>query len=246
MTTETTETTWQEDVLGGLNAPASTSSVTVLTLWHQSEGTPATWNNWLATELRGWTSTDANSAGVQKYPSQAKGVAATVAALKLEPYAAVVAAFVADAGEEALFAAINASPWCPKCQTGHYPVALYDAIQAVKSPAPAPATTSPDAAPAPPEEAGPPSEVVPFRAQVVIENGQGWFAMPSGQTAGHVVSVDVDDVNPAELGRYVKVPAYTGAATDRASLVFGPGPEGPAADGTYGFTYWYSNEGATS
>lgn len=80
---------------------------------------------------------------------------------------------------------------------------------------------------------------VPFRAHVAIAHGAGWFALPGTQRGGDVVAVDVDDVDPAALGHYAAVPAYAGPTPDGRVLVFGAGPQGPAPDGLYGFTYWY-------
>jgi hypothetical protein len=97
--------------------------------------------------------------------------------------------------------------------------------------------------PRPEPAAGP----VPFRGVVEIVRGVGWFPLPPAQSGARVVSVDVDEPDPADVGRYVPVPAYAGASgalapdgatTGHRTLVFGPGPFGPAADGRYSFTYW--------
>lgn len=112
-------------VLAGLGAPASSSNLTALALWAQSEGTPAGWHNWLATTKTGFGGHVVNGAGVKAYPSTSDGVAATVATLRLSYYTGVVAALRGDQGYRAVWGAINSSPWCRGCQGGHYPAALY-------------------------------------------------------------------------------------------------------------------------
>lgn len=114
--------------------------------------------------------------------------------------------------------------------------AIADTVELWEANPPPSTEPSSPASPLPDEDA---PGAAPFHGEVSITAGEGWFGLPDGQTADHVVGVDVDTHNPAVAGRYVAVPAYVGAATDRQSLVFGPGPFGPAADGSYGFTYWY-------
>lgn len=124
---------WEMDVLQALSAPASDNNVKALQLWAQSEGTPPEWNNPLATTMDGHGGNAQNSAGVKAYPDEASGVAATVDTLQLGYYVSVVQALRDDAGLEAIWQAVNASPWCSGCQDGKYPVALHDAIQAQPS-----------------------------------------------------------------------------------------------------------------
>lgn len=142
---------WPMTLLTTLGAPTSLTNIEALTLWAQSESTPETWHNPLATTMDGFTGVAKNDAGVKAYPDEAKGVAATLATLELPAYAAVVRAFTSNAGLAAVYQAVNASPWCPGCQEGHYPVALWQAAQQhpapVHPPAPAPSP------PVPPQEA---------------------------------------------------------------------------------------------
>jgi hypothetical protein len=69
---------------------------------------------------------------------------------------------------------------------------------------------------------------------VLIGGGKGWTLTPAGAT-GKIVSVVVDEQDPAVVGSYPPVPAFAGPSSD-GHLVFGAGPFGPAPDGEYGFT----------
>jgi len=118
---------WETDLLAKMGASTSSpSNVTSLQLWAQSEGVPDSWNNWLATTQDGYGGINVNSDGVKAYPTESDGVAATWATLQDAAYKNVVSAFRQNQGEQEIWDAINASPWCGGCQSGHYPVALYD------------------------------------------------------------------------------------------------------------------------
>lgn len=120
---------WEHDLLVAMAAPAdATGNLTALQLWAASEGMPPSENNWLATTEPGFGGRVVNSAGVRAYPSQAAGVAATWATLSGRAYMNVVTAFRDVAGLGAVWAAVNASPWCGGCQSGLYPVALHNAL----------------------------------------------------------------------------------------------------------------------
>ena len=128
-------------VMQSLGGPFSGTTLEALELWADSEGVPDSWNNPLATTLSGYGGTDVNSAGVKKYPSEQDGIDATVATLRGGPYGAVISAIKGNKGLEAIWSAVNASPWCGGCQSGKYPVALYDAIVGgAPPPAPKPGT----------------------------------------------------------------------------------------------------------
>jgi hypothetical protein len=76
---------------------------------------------------------------------------------------------------------------------------------------------------------------------VHITSGHGW--VPSPVPAAAVVSVVAFDIAPETIGTYDTVPVFVGVATNDANvpngvLVFGPGGDGPAADGNYGFVVW--------
>lgn len=83
-----------------------------------------------------------------------------------------------------------------------------------------------------------------MRSQVInvtIGGGHGWVPLPGNVAPGNVVSVVPLDVAPDEGGHgYVPVPAFVGVSSDKPELVFGPGPNGPAPDGVYGFVLWTS------
>lgn len=75
---------------------------------------------------------------------------------------------------------------------------------------------------------------------VSISGGHGWCNAPV--PIGQVVSVVSFDTAPETVGQYVKVPVFVGPASDpnvsNGVLVFGPGGDGAAPDGTYGFVVW--------
>lgn len=130
---------WESDLLAAMGAPANNVTVTALQLWAQSEGTPDSWNNWLATTLNCCGCSPVNSAGVCAYPTESDGVSATWQTLQGGAYGDVVAAFQAGTSLASIWSAINASPWCSGCQNGDYPIALYDYLQGKTGP-PAPGT----------------------------------------------------------------------------------------------------------
>lgn len=63
--------------------------------------------------------------GVVTYPGLAAGIGATARGLYRPNMAAVLEALHQDAGAGPLYHAINLSGWCPRCQGGRYPLALY-------------------------------------------------------------------------------------------------------------------------
>ena len=125
--------TWQAYFLGLISAPASPNSVRVCDLWASSEGVLADNNPFACSgKYPGATHCIAQcgtSSEVWAYDTIEHGCEANAAFLGGSYYTAVVGAFRADAGEQALYDAINASPWCSGCQGGHYPVDLYDWLQ---------------------------------------------------------------------------------------------------------------------
>ena len=80
---------WSQ-VLQTLGAPATPLNVGELASWSSKEGTSAAWNP-LATEKGEPGSWQFNSAGVQNYPTEAAGVAATAATLEGGYYSPIVA-----------------------------------------------------------------------------------------------------------------------------------------------------------
>lgn len=132
---------WRYGVLHALGAPDTAVNLDALSWWAESEGTPASWNNWLATTLGGYGGRDVNSAGVKAYPTLDDGIAATAATLRGGAYFRVVDALKAGNSLTAIWDAVNASPWCYGCQAGHYPVVLYDHLGSKPPPPPPPPHT---------------------------------------------------------------------------------------------------------
>lgn len=94
------------------------------------------------------------------------------------------------------------------------------------APAPAPTTT----------DIGDSLQSTPIT--VSIAGGHGWC--PSPVPVAQVIDVVPFDQAPEVAGRYVVVPTFVGVSTDdshypNGELEFGPGGDGPAPDGTYGF-----------
>ena len=117
-------------VMEDIGGPYNENTLEALLLWAQSEGTPDSWNNPLATTLDCCGGTNVNSAGVKAYPTVNDGTAATWRTLQGSGYAAVRKAIRDNDSWSDIWSAVNASPWCSGCQSGLYPVALYDAIKA--------------------------------------------------------------------------------------------------------------------
>lgn len=119
---------WESQLLAALNAPQSQANLDALALWAQSEGVAAGANNPLATTDHAPGSTPYPPApAVQQYVSVAQMVSVYVGKFESTLYAAVGAALKNDAGEAAVWHAVNQSPWCAGCQGGLYPSALHAA-----------------------------------------------------------------------------------------------------------------------
>jgi len=147
-------------VMEDIGGPYNANTLDALLLWAESEGTPDSWNNPLATTLDCCGGTDVNSDGVKSYPTVNDGTSATWQTLQGSAYSAVVKAIRDNASWSDIWSAINASPWCSGCQNGLYPVALYDAIKAGGHiPAPAPGGGGGGGTPGAPAE--PPAGVDP-------------------------------------------------------------------------------------
>lgn len=117
-------------IISKIGAPLNTVTYTAIKLWAESEGMASSDNNPLATTYACCGGVSINSDGVKRYPTVANGAEATAITLLLKPYAEVVSAFQAGKSMGDIYTAINASPWCARCQNGHYPIALYDALGA--------------------------------------------------------------------------------------------------------------------
>lgn len=139
---------WRGLLLEALSAPLSQVNVDALQWWADSEGMPSWENNWLATTIGGYGGYPVNSAGVKAYPTVQDGVDATAATLRGGAYSGVVTNLQYGNSLSDIWSAVNASPWCSRCQGGLYPVVLFNNIKAV-------------AAGPPPPHPGPPSGVYP-------------------------------------------------------------------------------------
>lgn len=116
-------------MLQGLHAPTSHGNLLSLGYWAMSEGMPAAAYNWLATSTS-WPGDTRHPPYSEPFRRDfATGVAATVDFLRGSYYNAVRAALQGDHGPRAIWTAVNRSPWCSGCQSGHYPVDLYDYLQ---------------------------------------------------------------------------------------------------------------------
>lgn len=97
------------------------------------------------------------------------------------------------------------------------------------------ASSTPAPAPTPPSYQETSMRSIPV--QVEILGGEGWCACPV--PAAKVVSVTVQDQNPADVGHYPTVPSFAGVATQsgpnapNGALVFHGG-----ANGVYGVNVW--------
>lgn len=145
---------WVNAVLTGLGATPNGDNDLALALWAQAEGAPDWRHNWLNTTMPGYGGYSVNSAGVRAYPTFNDGVRATVATLKQNIMSGVAFALRSNMDIGVIFEAINASPWCAHCQGGHYPVTIYNYLQAHGQ---SPTSVTPGSASLPPMNTDPPS-----------------------------------------------------------------------------------------
>lgn len=107
-------TGWEADVLSGIGAPVTPTTVANLDLWQQTEGgstaNPDAYNPFNTT-LPEPGSVGTNSVNVQAFPSWPSGLAATESTLLQPNMAGIVGALQADAPTAQFEAAVNASPW---------------------------------------------------------------------------------------------------------------------------------------
>jgi hypothetical protein len=145
---------WRPLLLQAIGAPVNTLNLNALQWWAESEGTPPEWNNWLATTRNccgGVPASPNNVPPVRKYPTVEDGVEATRQTIMLPYYPEALVALRAGTSYRAIWEGINASPWCANCQSGKYPIVLY---QHMNDPVP----TEPS--PEPPAEEEPVAETV--------------------------------------------------------------------------------------
>lgn len=123
---------WVDQLLTALGAPTTDSNRAALRAWAASEGTVAS-NNPLAISGSGWNGVSGciaqcgSGSPISSFNNMTNGVNATASFLQGSYYTNVVSALKNDAGLSAIYQAIHASPWCSGCQSGQYPLALYDA-----------------------------------------------------------------------------------------------------------------------
>jgi hypothetical protein len=96
-------------------------------------------------------------------------------------------------------------------------------------PSPNPAPASPGAPTNYPED-----NVQSITIQVGIDGGEGWCEIPDGLTAGAIINVVPETIDPATIGAYAAIPRWSGVTGDN-KLVFN-GITTP--NGTYGFIVW--------
>jgi len=129
---------WEYALLAKLNAPVNAITLVGLNLWAKSEGVEATANNPLAitdpNQEFGPDTGTINSAGVASFGSMGDGVDATANFLSAPDYAGIVTALRQGTSLNAIYQAINASPWCRNCQGGDYPNAFvgYTGVSSVQ------------------------------------------------------------------------------------------------------------------
>ena len=136
-------------LLHGLGAPVTTTGVRLLVAWITCEkgahGDAWQWNNPLNTTERGFGSTQVvNAAGVRAYPTQAAGIAATVATLRNGHYPHLLAGL--RAGDAATFFAGfpgEMTTW------GTDPACVQQVYAEVGGTVPAPPASGPGPAPEP-------------------------------------------------------------------------------------------------
>lgn len=128
MTSKAHAATAIKGVLKGIGADPLALVVQAMDLWQQSEGVEDSYNNPWATSKDVPGAKVINSDGVKRYPDLATGIKATVLTLKLDYYKDVVAALKDGSDLGAIYAAINASPWCAHCSNGRYPLVLWKAL----------------------------------------------------------------------------------------------------------------------
>lgn len=104
------------DLLDALKFTRTDTNVNLLVAWAYCElktgsGNPWAWNNPLSTTEPGFGGTPANSAGVMRYPTQAEGIAATVATLTNGRYGQIVDALKTSNASEFFAARGEMATW---------------------------------------------------------------------------------------------------------------------------------------
>jgi hypothetical protein len=119
---------WIVSVQKAIGGPVNRTTATAYEKWAKAEGMPDSANNPLAATDVYPGSIPFNPQGVQRYPNLAALAAVYKRKFTSSTYKAIGAALKTGDDLEAIYVAINKSPWCSGCQGGHYPVDLYDAV----------------------------------------------------------------------------------------------------------------------
>jgi len=137
---------WVSLTLQYLGATETSTNRVALEEWAQSEGMPASAHNPLAASdhISGWQPTPGYSEPT--YPSD--DAAARLYATKFQSAQYVKIGFTLELGNDlnAIYDAINQSPWCSGCQGGHYPIVIYNTLHGTTTPVAPPRSTAPGGA----------------------------------------------------------------------------------------------------
>lgn len=122
---------WEYKLLAKLGAPATGVNLYGLSLWAQSEGVVSS-NNYLAVcciaaGSSGVIAQNGTTAPIYGYASEDDGVAANAQFIQ-ENTPGIQQVLQQGNSLTGLWQAINQSGWCKGCQSGHYPVDLYNAL----------------------------------------------------------------------------------------------------------------------
>lgn len=113
---QTSGSSWQTNILTGLNAPTDQNSINKMTAWNACEGNDAGKsglgiNNPFNTTLDYGGGVSVNSAGVKSYPTLAIGIQATLQTLQASRYSAVVQNLQKGGTNGAFANAVGSSGW---------------------------------------------------------------------------------------------------------------------------------------
>lgn len=122
---------WFVDLIESAGWPDNNVTETALQAWADSErGNDDPYNNWLG-ETTVYPTLGAISVPNwygPGYSTEAGGVLATLAFLGGSNYNEVRKFFQIGTNLVDIYLAINGSPWCAGCQSGNYPIALYNIV----------------------------------------------------------------------------------------------------------------------
>lgn len=222
---------WVDQVLQALGAPTTDSNRAALRAWAASEGTVSS-NNPLAFSgtYAGATTCIAqcgSSSPIMAYSSPQQGATNTAAfILGNSSYGSIVQAFRGDAGLQAIWQAINGSPWCSGCQSGSYPTALHAAAGGATG-----GSAAPPGAPGGVGSFNPSAPVVSFPILgTAINAGQalkikGWFLMIAGGTVAAVgMAFVLASLGLSTKGGQAAASAIPGVGGQAARLAGGRAP----------------------